>query len=231
MNGYDPQLFAVGSKMKIVDKFKELPPGAQIGIMLIGGGVLLAGGIALAMSGNKATSAAKPLPGPGPVPLPPSTIPQKAPYHITYRGVTATIGQDPDDPEKWIAVYAINGQKAGIYTRTNESGIIKRFNDAVDAYYANAKWFALNLSNGITLKSNVVYRLSLPTNVQVALPVVSMGRTISFSELPEDWPPDDRTDPTRFRYELWPTSDLPLPPLSKAFGWALSTTTAPQPRA
>lgn len=207
--------------MSVLASFKRLTPGTQATILVGGGLALLVGGIAFASSGSaaKAGGAPQPLPGPGPTPLP---IPEKAPYHLTYRGVTATIGQDPNDASRWIAVYEINGQKTGITAITNESGIIARFNASVDAYYSNAKWYAVNVTNGATVKADGVVRLSLPADTRVALPFITSAKAIDFTHLPVDWPAEDRVDATRLRYELHPSTDFVLPPLPGAFAWALS---------
>ncbi len=205
--------------MKLIDAFKKLSPGWRATI-LIGGGVTLLVGAVSTFGGDakKESKTPVPSPGPGPTPAPPEA---KQSYHITYRGVTATIGFLPDDNE-WVSIYEINGEKAAIHARTNESGIIERTMKAIDAYYANVKWFAVDVTSPRKLVAGMLYRLSMPPDVQVALPLGSgNGRRVTFDALPIDWPAEDKNDPLRQRFELRPTSDFDLPAIERGRAWTM----------
>ncbi len=229
--------------MKIVENFKKLHPGAQIAIMLGGGLVVLAGGIAMASGDSKSgTRKELPEPGPGPTPIsdPYDLIPTS--QNIEYRGVIATIAQvykeypDENSPAgrymkptgEWLAVYTINGEKFAIRKRTNQSGIVQYFNEGVDRYFKSVKWSPVATAGGITMSVGGIYRLSVPANTGVAIPYLASSRVFDPSHLPSDWPATDRDDASRVRSE-WNVSGnaITLPAIVGAMLWAL--TSSPDP--
>ena len=205
-------------------KLPKLTHKQKTALMIGGGLVLLSGGVVLLMSGTKPSPAPpeKLTPGPSPDPsLPPPAPSMKSSYYTTYRGVHAQVGTNLDD--EWICIYSINGELHGIGpVRTNESGILTRFNKQVDDYYATARWYPLSTADGVTLSDGGVYRFSIPSDQTnaIAFPNIHGGK-YNFDELPEDWPATDRDDPNRVRIWLRAEGSTKLPYVDGMLAWVL----------